>query len=168
MISSYRRYSALDPRQAKAKTRAAQVAVLLSQGLTPKQIAAKLNVHICTIYKDTREIAPALDHSQEIINGLRMSLKKEAPPQTRVGVIKKTMQKVDSNPFAALRAVEMANYIDGVDRLLAPAAQQPQEIENAPMFQIASGAQVTLNLQQNIGLQPQHIVETESEKIIKE
>jgi hypothetical protein len=145
--------------QSKARTRQAKVATLLTAGFTLQEIANKLQVSRPTIYNDSKAIAPALDFSQDILTRLRMSLQTDAPVAARTQTIKKALGKVDSNPFAALKAVQMANYIDGVDQILTPQQiKQADPDQHRPMFAIQDGATVTVNVLQVGASNPQDIV----------
>jgi predicted DNA-binding protein YlxM (UPF0122 family) len=130
----------------RKEQRSVKVATLFAQGLSQAKIAEKLGVARTTIENDIKRIGPVLDNGGETLQALRASLKKKIKPEFRVEAIRKTIEKVDSNPFAALKGVAMANYLDGVDQVLAPKHEEQTPAEHRPIFNIAGGAKITLTL----------------------
>jgi hypothetical protein len=66
------------------------------------------------------------------------------PPEIRVSALRNAVDKADSNPFAALKAVEYTDSVLG----LSPKQQQPNEIADntRPMFILPGGTSISVSI----------------------
>jgi hypothetical protein len=74
------------------------------------------------------------------------SLKKHLPISERVSVLEKVAQKVDSNPFAALKAVQRADQLDDIVTLAERGREQKQTPEHRPIFTLPPGIHVRVSI----------------------
>ena len=92
--------------------------------------------------KDKTSAQLAKDAELEGYKGL---IRKQVPSADRVGVLAKAVKKADSNPFAALKAVEYADRVLG----LAPEQQQPVNNEQdkaRPLFSLPANTSVQVSI----------------------
>jgi len=84
----------------------------------------------------------------------RKQVRKNLPTLKRAETLAKCVDKVDSNPFAALRTIQYVDQLDG----FTPAADNRPESTSRPLIQITGN-----NVQVNMGPQPV-VVGPESER----
>ena len=118
--------------------------MLANPAITQQQIADTLGVCISTVSKVKRILANAVEDRGIAKNAYRMLLNEHVPVSDRVGVIKTAVTRAKTNPFAALKAVEYADMIDGVH----PKLEQQQEIQDntRPMFTLPPGTKVQMSI----------------------
>jgi hypothetical protein len=93
------------------------------------------------------EIKPAVQDVQGKLEEYGRLLKKRLPIRERVELYDKIARKVDRNPFAAMRALER---IDDLDGILAAKDRARGDLESPdepqPMFVLPAGANVQVNV----------------------
>jgi len=125
--------------------------LLANPALTAKDIAKTLNISTGTVNRVKSRLMESLAKNENgaiELEQYRMQLREQVPATKRVRTIQKAMEMVKTNPFVALRAVDMVD-----DRLgLTPKTIQQNDIEDnkRPMFVLPESANVQVNIQQNI------------------
>ena len=132
-----------------------EIAKLLGNpNLKKCQIQAMLGVSSATIAATELKLRSVeLPECQRELEQYRTLIRKQMPDTDRVGALRKVMGKADSNPFAALRAVE---YADKALGLVENKQNEQDTPETRPMFNLPSGCNVTVNL--NMQPRPQGVV----------
>jgi hypothetical protein len=140
----------------KTKTQIIRLLSDPSAPLSHVQIAKIVGCSQKTVQRIRREIKPEVKEVEGRLEEYRGLLRKRVPLDRRVSIISEVAE-AKQNPFVRLRAIELANRIDGFDQLLD--MKRPVEEPNPrPLFSIPDGATVTVNVQQNYGSIPQDVV----------
>ena len=95
------------------------------------------------LWKSRRQIESSTYELEEYQRRLRKSL----PIKDRVEIYERAAKKVDHNPFAALKALERVDKLDGI---LTPEDQlryqQPEQLSHQPLFILPGNATVNLTM----------------------
>jgi DNA-binding transcriptional MocR family regulator len=100
-------------------TQLAVATLMGNPALSQQDIAKTLNISRSTVARAIAKIKAEAKPELELME-YRGLIRKQVPAKIRVEAIEKIVKKADSNPFAALRAVEYADQVLG----LAPKQQQ--------------------------------------------
>jgi hypothetical protein len=122
--------------------------------LSHEQIAKICNCSGATVSRHAKQIRQLIDPQvdvKKITAQYRMQLQEQMPIAMRVATIKAAAEKVDTNPFVALRAIDMADTRDG---LLQSESNQQDSQDKRPMFVLPGNANVQVNIYNNDT--PQH------------
>ena len=111
--------------------------------LTQDQIAQITGTSAPTVQRVARKIRDLSPETREL-SAYRTLIRKRIPALKRVEAVEKVLEKVDSNPFAAMRAVE---YVDGVLGL-APKQQSTAEaaVQQGPTIIFPVGSQIDIGI----------------------
>ena len=125
-------------------TKKTQITHLLGNpDLTHEQIAGLVGCSTKTIQRTAREIEPDLAEVETKLAEYQRLLRKRLPIQERVELYEKIARKAESNPFAALRALERADALDGIltarDEIRKPFTS---EVDHRPLFSLPPGTHV--------------------------
>ena len=120
------------------------VSLLGNPMMTQADIAATLGVSPATVSKVASMLRKASEDNSIELNSYKTLLRDKLPADIRVGTLRKAVDKADSNPFAALKAVEYADSILG----LSPKTQQLEPISDntRPMFVLPAGTQISVSV----------------------
>jgi transposase len=146
------------------ETRKVQITHLLANpGLSHQQIATAVGVSTKTVQRVAKEIKPDVAEVDAKLTEYQTLLRKRLPIKDRVELYDKIARKADSNPFAAMRALERADELDGI----ITAKDQAREQESAPqqaMFVLPGDAKIQLNIGCQLLSEPQANVTPEKDK----
>ena len=124
-----------------------RIVALLGSGAKYADIAAAVGCSKRTVIRVAKEIRPELEEVTGLLAEYQTLLRKRMPIRERVELYDKIARKVDRNPFAAMRALERIDDLDGIlpakDRARRD-QESPQEPQ--PMFVLPAGAQVCVNV----------------------
>ncbi len=134
----------LNPKQAATKTK---IIALLGSGMNHTDIAKTLGCSTKTVQRVSTSIRPVLAEVKDLISEYRRLLRERLPIEERVGLYEKIARKVDRNPFAAMRALERVDDLDGI-LTAKDEIKRPQEgsRENQPMFTLPPGTSIQVNI----------------------
>jgi hypothetical protein len=120
------------------------VALLANPMLTQSDIAETCKVSLSTVKRVASMLKSASEDNGLELNAYKALLREQVPVDCRVGTLRKAIDKADSNPFAALKAVEYADSMLG----LAPKQQiTQQDTDNTrPMFVLPAGTQISVSM----------------------
>lgn len=125
-----------------------QIIALLGSGATHKEIAGRVGCSKKTVQRVAKSVKPELEEVEGQLTEYQRLLKERLPLEDRVDLYDKIARKTDKNPFAAMRALERIDDLDGVltekDRLRQQdqGSQQPHR----PLFMFAPGSEATVNV----------------------
>lgn len=120
-----------------------KVIALLASGIGQAEIAKVVGCSTKSVQRISHEIQPAMEEIEHRLTEYRMQLHKHLPIPDRVAVLRDVAKTKKTNPFAALRAVAMANEIDGLVVQQRPDDNPPQ---HQPMFVLPPGARLQVNI----------------------
>jgi hypothetical protein len=139
------------PKQRNPKAYHLLIATMLSNpAFTSQDIANKLSISKSTVDKVRQSLNKAVSTQESLsieLESYRELLRKHVPVAKRVSVLSKVRDMADSNPFVALRSVEMVD-----DRLGLTPKTMPQsdlERDTRPMFVLPGDAKVQVNITNN-------------------
>jgi hypothetical protein len=120
------------------------VALLGNPMLTHTDIASQLGVSTSTVARVSSTLAKLSQDNAIELNSYKMLVRDKLPADIRVGTLRKAVDKADSNPFAALKAVEYADSILG----LGPKQQQTEQVADntRPMFMLPAGTSISVSI----------------------
>jgi transposase len=107
-------------------TQLAVATLMGNPALSQQDIAKTLNISRSTVTRAIAKIKAEAKPELELME-YRGLIRKQVPAKIRVEAIEKIVKKAESNPFAAMRAVEYADQVLG----LGP-KQQQQGATNTP------------------------------------
>jgi hypothetical protein len=118
--------------------------LLANPALSNTEIAEMLDISHDTVYRVKKMLSQATEDQGIELEAYKMLLRDKMPPEIRVSALRNAVDKADSNPFAALKAVEYTDAVLG----LSPKSQQPQEIADntRPMFILPSGTSIQVSI----------------------
>jgi hypothetical protein len=121
--------------------------LLANPGLTHEEIAKAIGCSTKTMQRVSKEIRPDVQEAEAKLAEYQTLLSKRLLIRDRVELYTKIAKEADSNPFAAMRALERADELDGIltakDQIKRP-SQGPQEYR--PMFQFSSDTKIQVNI----------------------
>jgi hypothetical protein len=120
------------------------VALLANPMLTQSDIAETCKVSLSTVKRVASMLKSASEDNGIELNAYKMLLREQVPADCRVKTLRKAIDKADSNPFAALKAVEYADNMLG----LSPKQQQtqPDSDNTRPMFVLPAGTSISVTV----------------------
>jgi hypothetical protein len=120
------------------------VAMLANPMYTQADIAEALKVSVSTVKRVAGMLKSASEDNGQELSAYKMLMRDKVPADCRVKTLRKAIDKADSNPFAALKAVEYADSILG----LSPKQQQTQDVSDntRPMFVLPPGTSISVNV----------------------
>jgi|WetSurMetagenome_2_1015567.scaffolds.fasta_scaffold1045624_1 hypothetical protein len=129
-------------------TRKVQITHLLGNpALTHDDIARTVGCSTKTVQRVAKEIKPDVDEALSKLEKYQTLLNKHLPIENRVELITKIAKKADSNPFAAMRALERADDLDGIITARDESRRPSQESgETRPMFILPPGTQISVSV----------------------
>jgi hypothetical protein len=117
--------------------------LLANPSLTQDDVAKAAGVCRNTVAKVYKQIKRASESSGIELEAYKMLLRERVPVDKRVNTLRTAIDKADTNPFAALKAVEYADNMLG----LSPKQQDTQQLaESRPMFMLPAGTKISVNL----------------------
>ena len=132
-----------------SETRKTQITHLLANpSLKHREIAEAIGCSTKTVQRVAKEIQPSVKEVEGKLEEYQRLLGKKLPIRDRVELYDRIARKAESNPFAAMRALERADDLDGIltakDRSREPEpAKEPQ-----PIFVMPPNTSVQVNLYQ--------------------
>jgi hypothetical protein len=129
-----------------AKTK---IIALLGSGISHTEIAKAAGCSSKTVQRIARSIKPTLDEIKDLLSEYRRLFHKELPIPDRVELYTRIARKVDKNPFAAMRALERVDDLDGILTAKDEIRRPPENSgEHRPMFILPAGTNVQVNILQ--------------------
>ena len=132
------------------KQRTQIINLLGNPNLTHAQIAETVGVSTKTVQRTSRDIKLDVEEVQKKLAEYQVLLRDCLPIPERVELVAKIAQKADSNPFAAMKALQRVDDLDGI---LTPKDElkRPQEApeEHRPMFILPPSTSVQVNVREN-------------------
>jgi hypothetical protein len=99
------------------------------------------------VQRVAKEIEPDVDVALSKLEEYQTLLDKHLPITQRVELITKIARKADSNPFAAMRALERADDLDGIIRARDESRRPSQDVgETRPMFLLPAGTHISVSV----------------------
>jgi hypothetical protein len=115
--------------------------------LTHGDIAKTVGCSTKTVQRIARDTKPDVDEALSKLEEYQTLLNKHLPITQRVELITKIAQKAESNPFAAMRALERIDDLDGIltakDEVRRPTRDSG---ETRPMFILPAGTHISLTV----------------------
>jgi hypothetical protein len=129
-------------------TRKVQITHLLGNpALTHEDIARTVSCSTKTVQRIAKEIKPDVDEALSKLEEYQTLLNKHLPIENRVELYTTIANKADSNPFAAMRALERVDDLDGILTSKDEARRPSQESgETRPMFILPPGTHISVNV----------------------
>jgi hypothetical protein len=129
-------------------TRKVQITHLLGNtALTHGDIARTVGCSTKTVQRVAKEIKPDADEALSKLEEYQTLLNKHLPIKNRVELITKIAKKADSNPFAAMRALERADDLDGIITARDESRRPSQDSgETRPMFILPAGTHINVTV----------------------
>ena len=118
-------------------------ALLANPTLTHQAIADTMGVCKTTVDRVSQMLRKASESGLMEIESYKMLLRERVPVDLRVDALRQAVDKSDTNPFAALKAIEYADSILG----LGP-KQQVAEVQDTsrPMFVLPAGTHISVSI----------------------
>ena len=124
-----------------------QITALLGTGKPYQQIADAVGCCKRTVVRVAKEIKPAMKEIEGDLTEYKRLLQERLPIEKRSEIIGGIAENWKSNPFAALKATQRADDLDGYltekDKLKQPQADSG---EYKPMFMLPLGTKVVVNI----------------------
>lgn len=132
----------------KPQKQRTQITHLLGNpSLTHQQIASAVGVSTKTVQRVAQEIRPDMEQVEAQLAEYQSQLRERLPIKDRVALYETIARRAESNPFAAMRALERADELDGIltakDEIRRPA---PSGRDHSPMFILPEGTRVQVNV----------------------
>jgi hypothetical protein len=129
-------------------TRKVQITHLLGNpALTHDDIARTVGCSTKTVQRVAREIKPDVDEALSKLEEYQTLFNKHLPIENRVELYTQIANKADSNPFAAMKALERADDIDGILTAKDEVRRPSQESgETRPMFILPAGTRISVSV----------------------
>ena len=143
----------------KSQKKRTQIINLLGNpNLTRAQIAKAVGVSTKTVQRTAKEIKPDVEEAEQKLAEYQILLQEKLPIQDRVDLYDQIARKAGTNPFAAMKAIQRADDLDGI-LTAKDALKQPHEEtrEHRPMFNLPSGTNVIVNITKRADPEPEYI-----------
>jgi transcriptional antiterminator len=129
-------------------TRKVQITHLLGNpALTHEDIARTVGCSTKTVQRVAREIKPDVEEAIAKLEEYQTLLNKHLPIKNRVEIYTQIAKKADSNPYAAMKALERADELDGIltakDEIKRPSQESA---EHRPMFILPPGTAISVSV----------------------
>jgi hypothetical protein len=134
----------MNPKQEKARTK---IIALLGNGMNHTEIAKALGCSTKTVQRVAKSIKPAMAEIKDLLTEYQRLLRKCLPIEDRVELYEQIARKAKTNPFAAMRALERVDELDGIltakDEIGRP---QEDAREHRPIFQLPPDTKVQIRI----------------------
>ena len=112
--------------------------------MTQRKVAELTGVSLPTVNKVSQRVNNDEEHFKRLLSVYRAQLKKSLPVTKRVSIISKIAENEDQNPFARLKAIELADKRDGLVVETVNPGQSAPPVQ--PMFVLPPGSQVMIGV----------------------
>jgi hypothetical protein len=132
----------MNNRQEVVKTR---IIACLGSGMNHTEIAKTIGCSTKTVQRFAKSIKPAMKDIADSLSEYQRLLRERLPIKKRVEIYSEIAQKVKSNPFAAMRALERIDDLDGVLTAKDETRRPSQDVgEMRPMFILPEGCRISV------------------------
>ncbi len=129
-----------------SENRKTQITHLLANPrLTHQEIAAAVGCSTKTVQRVAKEIRPDVKEAESKLEEYQRLLSKKLPVKDRVELYDRIARKAESNPFAAMRALERADELDGIQTAKDRRETEAPQVQQ-PVFIMPSTANVQVNV----------------------
>jgi len=126
------------------KTKTQILHLLGDPSLTHAKIAKTVGCSTKTVQRVAREIRPDLAEIDARLEEYGRLVRERLPIRDRVELYGRIARKADHNPFAAMRALERVDDLDGVLTAKDRQKERREESSPAPLFILPSGSTISI------------------------